>query len=488
MPKLETILARSSLSAAMTNPQSSKNVGPSEKEKNECDQLISALEREDWKKVAEMARDPMMVKHVSSAKVGFGGGTALHMTAYCHNFEVTKVLIDNGADMAAKDKEGYTPLHIASLSGSHDVAELLISRGAKVTASNAYGWTPLHAASVNGHTKVGQLLLDNGATPDSEANDGRSPQSIASSAQHYEMVELLNTATRKEKLARTRRRLSSEGKDKINVETSDRPQIINQHTESTKNIIEVSMKGTMDFAAASDMAATEPVAKRIKPMLAQQCSKWKNSTSPVSLVGRDSKSSPGSGCAMSPSDSPNPTSSDSQVLGNANAKNQWPSNVGQVRKGDSTPECLAVVPQTFPKLHDITPKSHGSMQIEDLLDIGQLSVESIGDMMAAFVSEGQNASTAEAFTAKIRAGVRAYRLSGRAILSPEPSPSELAITLLSEQTTVDTARKDQKVPKDVLFYSVIDFIRVSRLRISTAPIFTQSSISATPPQQTVKNE
>lgn len=415
----------------------------------------------------------MMVKDVSSAKVGFGGGTALHMSAYCHNFEVTKVLIDNGADMAAKDKEGYTPLHIASLSGSHDVAELLISRGAKVTASNAYGWTPLHAASVNGHAEVGQLLLDNGTKPDSEANDGRSPQSIASSAKHYEMVELLNIAKRKVKLARTRRRISSEEKNVINAETSDRPQIIIQHTESTRNTIGVSMRGTMDSTAANDMAVTEPVEKRIKPLLTQPYSKWKNSASPVSLLGRDNRSSPGAVCAMSPSDSPNPRSSDSPVLGNATAKTQWPSNVGQVREGDSSPE--SVVPQTFPGLHTRTPKSFDSMQIDDVLDIGQLSVENIGDMMAAFVSEGQNASTAESFAAKIRAGVCAYRLSGRATLSPEPSPSELAITLLSEQTFVDTARKYQKVPEDVLFYSVVDFIRVCRLHISTAPIFTKSA-------------
>ena len=54
-------------------------------------------------------------------------------------------------------------LHGAALMGYTETAELLISKGANVNAKDDDGWTPLHYAVREGHTKIIELLKKNGA-------------------------------------------------------------------------------------------------------------------------------------------------------------------------------------------------------------------------------------------------------------------------------------------------------------------------------------
>jgi len=70
-------------------------------------------------------------------------------------------LLDQGADVNARDELGQTPLHHAACSGHKDVAELLIRRGAVVTARDSVGRTPLYISAVHGHLQLNQLLISN---------------------------------------------------------------------------------------------------------------------------------------------------------------------------------------------------------------------------------------------------------------------------------------------------------------------------------------
>jgi ankyrin repeat protein len=64
-----------------------------------------------------------------------------------------------GADVAAKDENGWTALHWAAVGGHKDVVELLLNKGADVTAEDTDGLTALDLAEYGGHKEVFTLLL-----------------------------------------------------------------------------------------------------------------------------------------------------------------------------------------------------------------------------------------------------------------------------------------------------------------------------------------
>ena len=61
---------------------------------------------------------------------------------------VVKLLLDHGADVAARDNDGKTPLH-AAVEGDAEqaVVKMLLDRGADIAATDAADWTPLHYAA-----------------------------------------------------------------------------------------------------------------------------------------------------------------------------------------------------------------------------------------------------------------------------------------------------------------------------------------------------
>ncbi len=76
-----------------------------------------------------------------------GGATALHLACREKNFEIAKILIENGADINAVDNEGWTPLMRSSLSGSAEIVDLLLKNGAQAAAVNSEGESAIiHAA------------------------------------------------------------------------------------------------------------------------------------------------------------------------------------------------------------------------------------------------------------------------------------------------------------------------------------------------------
>jgi ankyrin repeat protein len=74
--------------------------------------------------------------------------TPLHTAS--DNFAVAKCLINYGANVSARTKDGSTPLEWAVVSDCLDVIKLLVENGADVNSCNNNGNTPLHLAqSVN---------------------------------------------------------------------------------------------------------------------------------------------------------------------------------------------------------------------------------------------------------------------------------------------------------------------------------------------------
>jgi len=80
------------------------------------------------------------------------GRTPLHMSIKTNHRAITIFLIENGADIHARDQEdNFSPLHYAAQQGFADVVEMLIQRGADANAvannNVAQGVTPLHCVA-----------------------------------------------------------------------------------------------------------------------------------------------------------------------------------------------------------------------------------------------------------------------------------------------------------------------------------------------------
>ncbi|UKZ53982.1 hypothetical protein TrVGV298_007786 [Trichoderma virens] len=112
-------------------------------------------------------------------------------THYGHH-AIVKVLVENGADIEAKDSMGRTPLSQAAENGHEAIVKLLVEKGADIEAKDLFGQTPLSQAAENGHEAIVKLLVENGA--DIEAKDGvfgRTPLLWAIESGHEAIMQLL---------------------------------------------------------------------------------------------------------------------------------------------------------------------------------------------------------------------------------------------------------------------------------------------------------
>ena len=131
--------------------------------------------------------------------------------------KMVELLLQGGADIDARTKDGrtslsfaanagretvvvdqanntgVTPLYIAAENGHTEVVALLVKEGgAAVDQANNDGWTPLLTAADEGHTEVVALLVkEGGAAVDQAINDGATPLLFAAQKGHTASVELL---------------------------------------------------------------------------------------------------------------------------------------------------------------------------------------------------------------------------------------------------------------------------------------------------------
>jgi uncharacterized protein len=98
-----------------------------------------------------------------SASFAQDQGQALIEAAKQGDLKQVQELLEKGADINTKDKDGMTALMVACLNGHAEVVKDLLAKGADVNAEAKKGFTALKMASLYNYTEVVELLKAHGA-------------------------------------------------------------------------------------------------------------------------------------------------------------------------------------------------------------------------------------------------------------------------------------------------------------------------------------
>ncbi|XP_046581195.1 LOW QUALITY PROTEIN: uncharacterized protein LOC124288671 [Haliotis rubra] len=107
-----------------------------------------------------------------------------------HTGNIENVL-DIGANINAKNLDGFTPLIRAAELRNYVVQNLLLSHGADVSKTDKVGRTPLHIVSAHGDVESIKLLLTHGINVNSRDKNGRTPLHYAVNKKKVEAVDIL---------------------------------------------------------------------------------------------------------------------------------------------------------------------------------------------------------------------------------------------------------------------------------------------------------
>jgi len=121
----------------------------------------------------------LLIFSASSARTEGFEPSALHQAVQQENYLELQTLLENGAELEARDAYGRTPLYVATRAGNLELMRALLARGADPNAENLAGLTPLHAASANGHTDAVRLLLENCASVNARDRQKRTSLHLA---------------------------------------------------------------------------------------------------------------------------------------------------------------------------------------------------------------------------------------------------------------------------------------------------------------------
>ena len=129
--------------------------------------------------------------------------TPLHKACWGEQIAVAHFLIDQGANVNARNEYGVSVLScaISSKEECFDLVKRLIDEGADINVEHSAVGSPLHRAASRGNHKVARLLIDHGADLNAPGRHGTIlQQAVMKENPDEEMVELLleNGAKRQE--------------------------------------------------------------------------------------------------------------------------------------------------------------------------------------------------------------------------------------------------------------------------------------------------
>ena len=93
--------------------------------------------------------------------------------------EMTKLLLENGADVKAVDEDNWTALIWAAWTGMPTVVDALVKAGSDVNAVDAKNQSALLVAAQRGNDKVVEILINAGADRNLKNADGKGAEDLA---------------------------------------------------------------------------------------------------------------------------------------------------------------------------------------------------------------------------------------------------------------------------------------------------------------------
>ncbi|MGE5457502.1 MAG: ankyrin repeat domain-containing protein [Methanococcaceae archaeon] len=121
------------------------------------------------------------------------GFTLLGLASYFGHFPLVKSLLKKGADPNTQSNNQFkvAPIHSACSISNYEITELLLKNGANVDARQLHDYTPLHSAAHNGRIEIAKLLIDNGADVNAKTDDGKTPLFIALEKDFKDTADLI---------------------------------------------------------------------------------------------------------------------------------------------------------------------------------------------------------------------------------------------------------------------------------------------------------
>lgn len=110
---------------------------------------------------------------------------------YALDYNDIQIALDNGNDPNIQDHTGNSQLHYAAFNGDLEITRLLVNHGANIFLQNWRGRVPAHYAAMSGHVEVFRYLTDMNSSYNQEDYDGYKPYDFACLNGHLGIVKIL---------------------------------------------------------------------------------------------------------------------------------------------------------------------------------------------------------------------------------------------------------------------------------------------------------
>ncbi|KAK5650871.1 hypothetical protein RI129_001900 [Pyrocoelia pectoralis] len=105
--------------------------------------------------------------------------TALHLSIKRGYYNITRLLLERGANINSKDQDGNTPTHKAVLFNYPNILKMLIQRKADINIPNDAGEFPLLTAVTNEYLDLVQILVEGNAIINCCNDTNKNPLAVA---------------------------------------------------------------------------------------------------------------------------------------------------------------------------------------------------------------------------------------------------------------------------------------------------------------------